>query len=178
MTMLLAAMLPLLAQDERSYQAKVLIEEGPRSGDSRSRTEGTAVVKPGESVVARLSGRRLVYRGGGLHPLDLWALGPAAWHERFEAVPEETPGERALPEGAAGVPTLKAGRTMGSLASMEGPDRAVVRTRFVPRDAAHRSTTIRVWREATSGRLERVEIETPSRRTSCVLEPIREMEER
>lgn len=178
MTMLLAAMLPLLAQAERSYPAKVLIEEGPRSGDSRSRSEGTAVVKPGESVVARLSGRRLVYRGDGLHPLDLWALGPAAWHERFESAPEETAGERALPEGAAGIPTLKAGRNKGSLASMEGPDRAVVCTRIVPRDAAHRSTKIRVWREATSGRLERVEIETPSRRTACAVEPVREMEER
>ncbi len=178
MTMLLAVLLPLLAQSERPYRANVLIEEGPHSGDSRSRVEGTVLVKPGESVVARLSGRRLVYRGDGLHPLDLWALAPAAWRERFEAVPEETPGERALPEGVAGIPTLKAGRNKGSLASVEGPDRAVVCTRLVPRDPAHPSTTLRVWTDGTTGRLERVEIETPSRRTTCVLESIRELEER
>jgi len=178
MTMLLAAMIPLMAQSERPYRANVLIEEGPRSGDSRSRSEGTVVVKPGESAVARLSGRRLVYRGDGFHPLDLWALSPAARRERFEAVPEGTPGERALPEGVAGVPTLKAGRNRGSLASVEGPERAVVCTRLVPRDAAHASTAIRVWTDGASGRLERVEIETPSRRTTCVLESIRELEER
>lgn len=201
MTILLAALLALTAQPERPYRARVVIEEESAAGDSVSRSTGTAIVKPGEALAAEVAGTRVLVRGGewterrrrakspplrdgGFHPLELWALDREAIERRFEAVPEEIPAERPLPEGVADaegrpVAPLRAERNDRSRA-IAGADAgpALELVRLTPREAPPkgRGLVIRAWRDGPSGRLVRVEVEAGPRRTACALEEIRELE--
>lgn len=170
MTLLLA----LFVQEARPFRAKVILEETLRSGDAVTRTQGTVLVRPGESVSVQWPDSRRVYRGDGLHPFDVWALDPSALREKFEVLNVESAGERALPERAEGIPVVKAKRSARSLASAGGTERTEEGLRLVPRDASLKHLVIRAWR--VEGRLERVEIETPTRRTVCALEAIRDLE--
>lgn len=176
--MTVAILLTLL--QEGAYRARVTIEERASVGDGTARTTGTAIVRPGEAVVATLAGRRVsLHRSADppapeIQPLALWTLSSSDLEERFEIEPESIPEERALPDRATGDPVRarRGGRSLATVVESSG-DWAVFR--LTPRGEAKRTLMIRIWREIPSGRLARIEAATATHHTTCVLDQAEEL---
>jgi hypothetical protein len=174
--MILLALLAQAESSDRPFRATLVIEESALSGDDVTRTTGTLSVRPGDAAVAKVGARR-IEKGV---PLEVWLLGPARWHERFEVVARESIREPALPESVVdpagrALPPLRARKNVRSLALVaEGAPRELHRFDLKPRQGAE--LAIRAWVDPALARPVRVEIESATRRTAWTLEAIRDID--
>jgi hypothetical protein len=205
MTYLLAL---LLLQDPAPprppFRATMTLERYGKREDRVSVESGELFVRPGDALLYRSGGLRLLIRGGralerragertskawdpakpeNFRPLDLWRLDPRTIREMFREVDDPVAADRRMPPAVVtangtAVPPAPASPSPESLAWTDGVDRAegCRRVILVPRDPELRSrvSSIRLSVDRATGRLLRAVVDSPAQLLTLTLGDFRE----
>lgn len=204
--MLLLALLALQdsAPPRPPFRATMTVERYGKREDRVSVESGDLFVRPGDALLYRSGGLRLLIRGGramerrsgertpkawdpgkpeNFRPLDLWRLEPRAIRDLFRELDDSGAADRGMPpavvtaKGTA-VPATAASPSPESLAWTDGVDRAegCRRVILVPRDPELRSrvSSIRLSVDRTTGRLLRAVVDSPTQILTLTLGDFRE----
>jgi hypothetical protein len=192
MTILVAALLALQAQDAPAFRATMTFERYAKREDRVSVDTGDLFVRPGQALVYQSRTQKIAIRDGkaierhgaerkvvawdlskpeNFQPLDLWRLTPRAILELFREIVDRTAEPRELPpavldgEGKPR-PPVAVNPSPESLARTDGVDRAegCSRVILVPRDPRLRAriASIRLSVDRATNRILRAVVDSPA----------------